>query len=100
VDPQGCTNRAVRPIFVDPCGGVLESGQSGLQVYPNPASQWIAVQGKSDNDAFHIRDVQGRVVMQGMFRKGESIYIDNLASGVYSLRFLNEPLQQFYFVKE
>jgi hypothetical protein len=103
VDPQGCTNRAVRPIYVDDCGGVSEIAQdTHWKVFPNPATNFIKVQ--SDNfqlASYRIFSMDGKCVLNGTLFNGNTLNIQSLASGVYSLQISgDQKTENYYFVKE
>jgi hypothetical protein len=104
VDPQGCTNRAVRPIYVDACGtGVTEINASNhWTVFPNPATDLIKVQSDSfQMAAYRMYSMDGKCVLNGTLFNGNTLNIQSLASGVYSLQISgDQKTENYYFVKE
>lgn len=104
VDPQGCTNRAVRPIFVDPCGtSVDEVAQNNWKVYPNPAHDVLRISAKGweQNSELFVYSAEGKCVYQSLLLTDITLNVQNWASGVYSLRIQNnERTERFNIVKE
>jgi hypothetical protein len=86
VDPQGCTNRAVRNIYVDPCGvGVEETELFHWTIYPNPAQGVLYVQSDfSQKCTFRIVNGLGQIVHVGQLGVFNTLSIDDLASGIYT----------------
>ncbi len=81
----GCGTSAVARSNVQVPGGDLEFTPSEVpfQVYPNPASEQLIVQG-SEEYAVALYDMSGRKVMQLNHLKGKaSLDISHLHSGVY-----------------
>lgn len=104
VDPQGCTNRAVRPIFVDPCGtSVDEVAQNNWNIYPNPAHDFLKISAKGweQNSELNVYSADGKCVYQSLLLTDITLSVQNWASGVYSLRIQNnERIERFNIVKE
>ncbi len=86
VDPQGCTNRAVRNIYVDPCGvGVAEVNDALVALYPNPTQHYLYVQSELPASAkYSIFNTTGQKVLQGQMTGLSVIDVRTLASGIYS----------------
>ena len=53
------------------------------KVTPNPASEWVRVEGVSEQARMMLYDMTGREVATG---KGRSLNVAGLAEGVYILR--------------
>lgn len=92
-------NDGLNDIFCGSIGGgvLLFSGDAtshasrgearqGMLVYPNPASDFLRVEGSltADHGQYVIYDVTGRVVNAGQYR-GETIDISSLRPGIYIL---------------
>lgn len=54
-----------------------------LQVYPNPASQAIQLNTNLSSGTLKVYNMQGNVVMQQSWKRGESVAIARLAAGTY-----------------
>jgi hypothetical protein len=104
VDPQGCTNRAVRTIYVDPCGTAVDELQQGdWKIYPNPSRDFVKVSAKGwdQTGQISVYSAEGKCVYKGLLIGDTTIDIQNWASGVYSLRIQNnEKLERHCIVKE
>jgi hypothetical protein len=103
VDPQGCTNRAVRNIYVDPCGlSVLERTGLNWNVYPNPTEGELYFQSDLNQwSTYKIYDVLGQMVMQGRISGWNLIDVASLSSGVYTfaLELNDNDIQTLRFEK-
>ncbi|WP_430467876.1 T9SS type A sorting domain-containing protein [Winogradskyella ouciana] len=68
-----------------------------IKVYPNPATDYIQIEGISQQSDFSIVDVSGKIIMNGTIGNRKSINIQNLAKGTY---FINiESIKSIKFIK-
>ena len=77
----------------------VESGTSNPNnpwLYPNPAADYVTIQGVDDVDYF-IVDITGAELSTGSNYSGEPIYVGDLLPGVYFIRIGNKTLP---FVKK
>ncbi len=67
---------------------VIELGASNLQVFPNPASETLYINGLNDDSIITISDMSGREVKRFGFNHAENVQlnISELSSGSYLLR--------------
>lgn len=78
---------------------VNELTENKLQVYPNPASDKLIINGSDSDDLtanrFEIVDVTGRTVQSGEFRneKENTILINSLIPGAYILNLYNKDIR-------
>ncbi len=102
IDPQGCDNRAFQSIYVDPCGFVSQLENLNIQLFPNPAHQTLNIKSNGLLSApFHVVDMQGKVVMQGVVQGSEILDITKLESGLYRINlYSQEETISLPFVKE
>jgi endo-1,4-beta-D-glucanase Y len=63
--------------------GIGKNNQLNIDIYPNPAEEFIQVQGLQGNFEYSILDYSGRLLQQG--RSEGQVDISNLKSGVYAL---------------
>jgi len=61
-----------------------QAAASALQVFPNPATDWLQVASAPANEPFEIIDILGRSVERGMING--PIGVQNLPTGWYTLR--------------
>lgn len=71
--------------------GIEEAGSKRyearmFEVYPNPASSYLAVRGHSDMQYIKIFDVTGKLIKEEKFKRSKVISLDGIKSGVYFLR--------------
>lgn len=68
---------------------VVEAGM--IRLYPNPSENIIHVElPDAKNAAYHIVDMQGRVVLNGQLDAGQTAITHNLSAGLYILRIEND----------
>ncbi len=67
-----------------------KNNQLNIEIYPNPAQEFVKVQGVQGNFEYHIWDNSGRVILQG--RSDGQIETGNLKSGIYALMIQQESL--------
>jgi lysophospholipase L1-like esterase len=68
----------------------------GIQVYPNPASDFIYIQSNNPNtnSGYSITDLSGETVLSGLIKNGrDKINISMLSSGTYALAVGNEQVK-------
>ncbi len=74
-----------------------------MTLYPNPASDWLAIKGVNSSftaNGFKVYDVYGRLVMKDVLAdNNEYVNISELSSGVYFISFSGKPNEVFRFVK-
>lgn len=56
-----------------------------VRVYPNPASNWIQIDGTVSGTSVQLLNSDGQIAWQGSYTNGEQINISGLASGLYLL---------------
>jgi hypothetical protein len=63
----------------------------GIQIFPNPASDYILVQMKNNRDKgyYEIFNLLGKKVLSGNFTNGKKIPLQSLKSGIYMCRFIS-----------
>jgi len=74
----GPTTSLEKPVFID-----------RIKVYPNPSKGVFNIKG--EYDSFSVTDMMGRVVYSENYKGPETtVYLSNLKSGIYLLRFVNK----------
>jgi hypothetical protein len=78
-------------LTITPATGISETEGSGIQIYPNPASNKLTIARNSNNPTtILIINNKGQVVMEKqLFSEKEDIDIHLLSKGVYILRLLD-----------
>jgi hypothetical protein len=62
---------------------------NNLQIYPNPVDQFLQIQNIVEYKSVEIIDINGKIVKKINNISDNKIYVDNLNSGIYILRLLN-----------
>ena len=75
----------------------IEQPAQGIKVYPNPASDFIKIEGILQQSEYEIIDISGRIVMKGKTENQNSINIQSLVKGSYLLHI--ESYKSFIFIK-
>jgi hypothetical protein len=83
-----CASETQRTINITASGLVEQNDAFGLSMYPNPASDIVYVNWEKGDVQLQatLMDVNGRKVIDSIIKKGESLNLNNLASGVYVLQ--------------
>jgi len=69
---------------------------SAVDIYPNPASDWINIVPSSDEQmSFSIVNIAGSVVIKENLTNHTRFNIDKLTPGVYQILFYNKQKEQF-----
>ena len=68
-----------------------------INIYPNPASDFIALNNLKMPEDYHIYTVLGTKVMSGVIAEGQKIDVSSLNSGVY---FIDADSITLFFIKE
>jgi len=58
-----------------------------VSIYPNPASEFLTIQGLSENTAYTIKDISGKLIRSGIISENENVDISDLKSGIYFIDF-------------
>lgn len=75
--------------------GINDLKESQLQLYPNPATDYIQLSG-AVNTKYAIYDVLGKVITEGI-TSGEAISVSGLANGIYIFKIDGKSIQ---FIKK
>lgn len=67
--------------------GVEDSEYAGVEVFPNPASDFLSVTGLKSAKRFNIYDILGKNVLNGEVFNHQTIDVRGLQKGLYFLRF-------------
>ena len=83
-DSAGCVGRDTSVIVVDPCSGVAEINEIGLQLYPNPSDGVFNVKFTKRVDEIIISDAFGKII-ETIIPYGQQLQLDlsKEASGVF-----------------
>jgi len=65
----------------------FEATIEGLNIYPNPATNVIKVNGLTSKENYTIYNTIGAVIKSGSISNSEEINVSNLTNGVYFLKF-------------
>lgn len=76
----------------------LENLKNKINIYPNPSTDFIKVEGLSAETEFQIFSTSGVLVKSGKTKNAENIHVKNLAKGIYLLKL--EAGKTLKFVKE
>lgn len=84
----GCSKSSSILIIVSPCTGISEynGDDSGLRIFPNPATSYISIQNPEAIQRVVIRDVSGRIVLEQKVDNLSTISfnLENLSKGIYT----------------
>jgi hypothetical protein len=69
-------------VRITPTLGVSEAAESGIQFYPNPATDVLNITKVSDKATYTIHNTIGQIVSKGNV-KDNKVSVDQLTKGVY-----------------
>lgn len=69
-------------VFMTSSSDIKPVNQTKINIYPNPTSDYLIVEGVEDNTPYKIYDYDGRVMDNGI---GNTIPVSNLTNGNYLL---------------
>ena len=81
----------VRIVFVKGPTGVQPLARSAVRIYPNPASNYIQIEGLEDTVSYRVYDLSGKCLISG---HGSSVPVHGLDEGSYILQ-VNTQLVKF-----
>ena len=78
--------------FMEDCNAVEEYANSGIRVYPNPASDVIYIEGMADgNKDLYVYDMLGNVVVAKTSSNNDVVLnISDLSRGFYVIKIVDE----------
>ena len=79
--------------------GIKDVEASTLSVSPNPATDFIRINGLNANEEVRVYNALGQVVKTARLNDGESLNVSGLAAGVYMLRSEQSGLNARFSVK-
>ena len=63
-----------------------DEDEINISIYPNPAKQYINLNGGFENATYAIFSISGQLISKGTIAKGEPINVDGLVKGMYILK--------------
>lgn len=85
-DGNGCSNSTDAPITVSECLGINDPELAGINVYPNPASDFIMVNADMTIEKIEIYQMNGSIVMRtDSASLSTKVNLDTLSPGLYML---------------
>jgi hypothetical protein len=81
--------------FVISTAGVKDYSALGLNMYPNPTSEYINIDGLTTAQSYIISNVLGENVQSGEISPNENINVKTLKSGVYFVKLANGVTLKF-----
>jgi hypothetical protein len=91
-DNNGCSSTAIQNLTVIDCSGsgIVEINESGIILYPNPASKSFTIESTENNigKLFEIHDVSGRIILSDKLESYKTqVIVSDFATGTYYLKF-------------
>ena len=103
LDDGVCAVDSSFELLVEECVSVdATTSNDQINLYPNPTSDWIHIDGLKDEMEISILNLQGQIVVRLKFQDSTTkINIENYASGVYFLQWQSEEgMQSRKFIVE
>lgn len=79
----------------------VADAESGIRVFPNPATIKLSIQGAKMNSSYRIINTGGRTLVPSTTLSGNEISIGNLAPGIYILQIISKNnIHSVKFIKK
>jgi surface protein len=91
-------------IYDNSCQSVLSTSESSskneINLYPNPATDFMYVKNLKGSNSYKISDASGRIILQDILNE-EKIDVSSLMKGNYILQIISkDKIQSFKFIKK
>jgi hypothetical protein len=96
-DMQGETREQAFTLKLKSSTPVHEISKNEIKVFPNPVINDLNLLNASDQSAYKIYNLQGKLVKEGLFFKNTKINVHNLKSGLYILEM--HTMEGYYATK-
>ena len=73
----------------------MEEISNKAEIFPNPASDYLHVSGIKESIEYKVYNITGAEVLKNTISNDSKIYIKNLKSGIYFIRFENGSAYKF-----
>ena len=73
----------------------FENTSNSVSLYPNPAKNFVKVNGLKANESYTVYNTIGAVVKSGIVSNNQEIAINDLTNGLYFLKFKNGKTMKF-----
>ncbi len=77
-----------------------ENLDSGIQIYPNPAKDFLTIKGSTYHEIYRILDLNGKVIKKGKLDQTNSIYCEGIPRGMYLLELRNLENQEIIKIEK
>ncbi len=67
---------------------------AGLEIYPNPAKDFVTITAEADEICYTIVSLSGQIFAQGNITSGQTISLESLQTGAYLLKITADGRQQ------
>jgi hypothetical protein len=97
-DANGCSASATDDLKVYNCASIEDLISSSIQLYPNPANEFVTIEIPSAMlvNSIQMNDLSGRLIELNLVNNGNNLYtipVANLASGTYQIVILTDEFQ-------
>lgn len=95
--PELVIDRAPITLFIDSALNVEDIENNSFSLYPNPANNWIHINGKFSSEDLHLNiyNMNGRMILKQQLKSNmSSINIETLEKGVYLMEISDSTIRQ------
>lgn len=87
IDANGCTQVLELQVDIDECLSIYQPSNHRIQIFPNPANEYLEIRNISPNASILLTDLSGRIVlMQNSGSVNATINLSELTTGYYLLQ--------------
>lgn len=93
-DGNGCSDNDIANYLVINCLGLEDLPQKTVNIYPNPANEFIWVSTDQMDMHYSIMDLSGKVVAKGNLNNEKKVDVQGLTTGIYILTLQNNTFSK------
>ncbi len=94
-DDEGC--EYVSSVFVDRSTSIGDAEENGIRIYPNPARDWVIVEGVEENSSIEVFGIDGQlfyIPIEQLTSDKFKLNVDQLVPAMYFIR-INDTVSKF-----
>jgi bacillolysin len=91
-DRKGCTNSQSVHLLINACTGIQNYSLPEVQMFPNPANDYVLLQNYTNTLLVKIYDASGKLVFETLQKGGTELRISTagFAQGLYQINLIND----------
>lgn len=100
-DPSNIYYKIIGNTYQFKTAGVETIPKTGIEIHPNPVQDYINIKGVLPRQEYVIMDITGRMILSGLTNNDNTINVQNLSKGMYTLNLQNNDAnERMRFIKD